>query len=62
MITESVTAQYKVHMLVYYELHERYTEAAHREQRFKNWCSKWKLNLIENVNQKWNDLYEEICR
>jgi putative endonuclease len=59
---ESFTAQHNVHMLVYYELHGNYMEAAHREQRFKNWCRQWKLNLIENVNPKWNDLYEEICR
>jgi putative endonuclease len=62
VIPESFTAQYNVHMLVYYELHGNDMEAAHREQRFKNWCRKWKLNWIENVNPKWNDLYEEICR
>jgi putative endonuclease len=62
VISESFTAQYNVHMLVYYEIHGAYMEAARREQRFKNWCRKWKLNLIEKVNPKWNDLYEEICR
>jgi putative endonuclease len=60
-ISTSFTAQYNVHMLVYYELHESYVEAARREQRFKNWCRQWKLNLIENLNPKWSDLYEEIC-
>ena len=60
--TRIFTAQYNVHMLVYYELHGNYMEAARREKRFKNWCRKWKLNLIEGVNPKWNDLYEEICR
>ncbi|SKA17022.1 GIY-YIG nuclease superfamily protein [Legionella maceachernii] len=30
------TAQYNVHMLVYYEAHELYVEAARREKRFKN--------------------------
>ena len=62
VIPERFTAQYNVHMLVYYEMHETYMEVASREQRFKNWCRKWKLNLIEKVNPKWNDLYEEICR
>ncbi len=60
-IPTSFTAQYNVHMLVYYELHESYVEAARREHRFKNWCRQWKLNLIENLNPKWSDLYEEIC-
>ena len=36
-------------------------EAARREARFKNWCRKWKLNLIEGFNPTWRDLYEEIC-
>ena len=38
-----------------------YLEAARREARFKNWCRKWKLNLIEEFNPTWRDLYEEIC-
>jgi putative endonuclease len=49
-----------VHMLVYYEIHSTYLEAARREARFKNWCRKWKLNLIEEFNPIWRDLYEEI--
>lgn len=32
------TAQYNVHMLVYYEMQSTYIEAARREKRFKNWC------------------------
>jgi putative endonuclease len=55
------TAKYNVHILVYYETHETYVEAARREKRFKNWCRQWKLNLIENLNPEWGDLYEEIC-
>ncbi|HDV6631737.1 TPA: GIY-YIG nuclease family protein [Legionella pneumophila] len=55
------TDKYNVHNLVYYEAHETYVEAARREKRFKNWCRQWKLNLIENLNQEWRGLYEEIC-
>jgi putative endonuclease len=55
------TAKYNVHMLVYYEAHENYMEAARREKRFKNWCRQWKLNLIEDLNPEWQDLYEEMC-
>ena len=56
------TAKYKVNMLVYYEMHELYIEAARREKRFKNWPRQWKINLIEKLNPEWCDLYEEICR
>jgi len=55
------TARYNVHILVYYEVHETYVEAARREKRFKNWCRQWKLNLIEELNPEWRDLYEDIC-
>ena len=59
---ESFTAQYNAHKLDCYEIHESYMEAARREQRFKNGCRKWTLHLIENMNPKWNDHYEAICR
>ena len=55
------TARYNVHILVYYEVYETYVEAARREKRFKNWCRQWKLNLIEELNPEWRDLYEDIC-
>lgn len=55
------TAKYNIHLLVYYEAHEIYMEAARREKRFKNWCRQWKLNLIEDLNPEWRDLYEEMC-
>ena len=56
------TAKYNVHRLVYYEVHELYIEAARREKRFKNWPRQYKINLIEEFNPDWCDLYEKICR
>ena len=61
-VIPSFTSKYHVHMLVYYETHELYIEAAHREKRYKNWPRKWKLDLIERMNPTWCDLYEDICR
>ena len=55
------TQKYNVHMLVYYEVHGDLMEAITRERRLKNWCRKWKLNLIEQFNPLWLDLYDEIC-
>ena len=37
-VVPGFTAKYQVHMLVYYEIHATYVEAARREKRFKNWC------------------------
>ena len=60
-VIRGFTEKYNVNQLVYYEMHELYVEAARRERRFKNWCRKWKLNLIEEFNPNWRDLYQEIC-
>ena len=54
------TAKYNAHQLVYYEAHQDIMEAARRERRLKNWCRKWKLNIIEQFNPTWRDLYDEI--
>jgi putative endonuclease len=54
------TAKYHVHQLVYYEEHQNIAEMANRERRLKNWHRKWKLDLIEEFNPTWRDLYEEI--
>lgn len=55
------TEKYNVSILVYYEVHQQYIEAARREKRFKNWCRQWKIDLIEKTNPNWSDLYHEIC-
>ena len=60
-VISGFTAKYNVPMLVYYETHSTYIEAARREKRFKNWYRQWKINLIEELNPEWRDLYEEIC-
>ena len=60
-VVHGFTEKYDVNQLVYYEEHALYVEAATREKRFKNWCRQWKLNLIEEFNPTWRDLYEEIC-
>ena len=54
------TAKYDVSYLVYFEEHESYAEAAVREKRLKNWCRQWKVNLIEENNPHWSDLYSEL--
>lgn len=60
-ILPGFTATYNIHLLVYYEIHDSYIEAARREKCFKNWRRQWKLNLIKNINPSWRDLYQEIC-
>jgi putative endonuclease len=57
---EGFTKRYRVHCLVYYELHEDMESAIRREKQMKQWNRGWKLELIEKQNPDWRDLWEGI--
>ena len=57
---EGFTQQHAVHHLVYFERHESADSAIHREKRLKEWQRKWKLDLIEEKNPEWIDLYPSL--
>ena len=59
-VIEGFTKQYGVHLLVYYELHGDIVSAITREKQIKKWNRAWKLELIEEQNPDWKDLWEEI--
>jgi putative endonuclease len=47
-------------MLVWYEQTEDVVSAISREKQLKNWHRQWKIDLIEQFNPEWHDLYESI--
>jgi putative endonuclease len=59
-VHEGFTAKYNVQMLVYYETHETMPAAITREKQIKKWNRQWKINLIEQENPQWRDLWDEI--
>jgi len=56
----SFTSKYKIKNLVYYEVYENIEDAIKREKQLKKWNRSWKIELIENFNLNWHDLYEGI--
>ena len=56
---EGFTKKYNLNKLVYYESTTDVNSAIKREKQLKNWYRKWKINLIESVNPKWEDLSTE---
>jgi len=58
---ESFTKKYRVHRLVYFELHETMPDAILRETRIKRWRRAWKVELIERANPQWRDLYGDVA-
>lgn len=59
---EGFTKKYGLKTLVYYETLNDYEEALKREKKIKKWPRQWKLNIINDMNPKWNDLYTAVCQ
>jgi len=54
------TKKYKVHRLVYYEIHDDIEAAIAQEKRMKHWARTWKVELIEKQNEDWHDLWPTL--
>lgn len=55
------TKRYGIDILVWYEMHERMDSAIAREKALKEWKRSWKLQLIEQSNPQWRDLYADLA-
>ncbi|MEQ8629523.1 GIY-YIG nuclease family protein [Ekhidna sp.] len=58
----SFTARYNISKLVYYEAHPTIIEAIDREKQLKGGSGKKKEDLINSINPKWRDLFDDISR
>jgi len=56
------TKRYGVKTLVYLESHSDPANAIQREKTLKRWRRAWKIELIEQQNPDWRDLYDTIVR
>jgi putative endonuclease len=59
-VVEGFTRDYGIRTLVFAEFHETMEDAIAREKRIKKWRRAWKLELIEQHNPQWRDLYDEL--
>lgn len=59
-VVEGFTRKYGVHTLVWHERHETMESAILREKQLKAGSRKRKTDLIERMNPRWLDLYEQI--
>ncbi|MFZ5717868.1 MAG: GIY-YIG nuclease family protein [Pseudomonadota bacterium] len=56
----SFARKYGVRLLIWYESFPTALEAIAFEKRLKRWRRRWKLELIEKANPRWDDLYETL--
>ncbi len=54
------TAKYGVDRLVWFERYDSLEAAMQREKRIKRWKRDWKIELIEQDNPHWLDLYRDL--
>jgi len=59
-IVDGFSKKYNTNKLVWYELHTSMLSAISREKTIKKWNRNWKIQLIEETNPDWRDLYKEI--
>ncbi|MDB5475693.1 MAG: Excinuclease subunit domain protein [Phenylobacterium sp.] len=61
-LIEGFTKRYGVKRLVWYEHHESIVPAIQREKSLKKYKREWKVNLIEGMNPRWDDLFPNLLR
>jgi putative endonuclease len=54
------TANYGVDRLVWFEAHQTREAVWRREKQIKEWKRAWKIQLIEQDNPHWVDLYQSL--
>lgn len=59
-IIEGFSSRYNLTKLVYYEVFDNIEYAIEREKQIKNYKRYKKINLINETNPEWIDLYTEI--
>ena len=57
-VVEGFTEKYRVHSLVWYELHDTMESAIARQKAMKEWKRAWKIRRIEETNPEWKGLYD----
>lgn len=59
-VFKGFAAKYGCDQLAWFETHETRNGAFRRERQIKEWQRGWKLELIENLNPNWHDLYHSL--
>jgi putative endonuclease len=59
-VREGFTKKYGVHRLVWFEEFADIHEAILREKRIKKWRRACKIEIIEKMNPRWDDLFFHI--
>jgi putative endonuclease len=60
-LVDGFTRRHGVKRLVWFEFHADFPSAIRREKQLKKWNRAWKLEIIEEANPGWRDLWDDLC-
>ena len=58
-LVNGFSSKYNLDKLVYFEQYSNINQAIKREKQLKKWKREWKINLIIEDNDDWDDLSKE---
>ena len=59
-VNKGFASKYSLDKLVHYEVFDYINDAIKRETNVKAWKREWKLELIEESNKDWKDLFYDL--
>ena len=59
-LADGFTKKYNIDKLVFYEIYNDVNEAILREKQIKGGSRAKKVKLIEEMNNQWRDLYDQL--
>ena len=59
-LVEGFSAKYNLDKLIYFEQLDDMQNAIQREKRLKRWNRDWKIQLVNEYNPHWIDLYPSL--
>jgi len=59
-LLDGFASKYGLTELIWYEAHDTMATAIAREKQIKTWQRGWKIEMIEQMNPTWNDLYGDL--
>jgi putative endonuclease len=59
-LVEGFTKRYNINKLVYYEAFDEVRAAITREKQIKGGSRQKKIDLVNNMNSEWRDLYDDL--
>ena len=57
---DGFTKKHSVKRLVWFQIFDDFPSAIAREKQLKKWNRVWKIQLIEDANPGWTDLWNEL--